>query len=162
MEKIAIQKSRVSDKTIINITRYGNVMNSRGSVIPLFINQMLSKQPITITNPDMTRFMMSLEEAVNLVLFAFKNGKTGEIFVQKSPATTIKTLVLALKKLLKVENHAQKIIGMRHGEKLFETLLVEKKNQKLKKVQILLHNSDVRDLNYNKFMSRIKISKSQI
>ena len=163
MEKIAIQKSRVSKKTVINITRYGNVMNSRGSVIPLFVSQILTKQPITITNPEMTRFMMSLDDAVNLVLYAFKYGKTGEIFVQKSPATTIETLVLALKKLLKVENYSQKVIGMRHGEKLFETLLSREEKSKAKESQnYYCIAPDGGDLNYNKFMSRgeIKISKS--
>ena len=98
MEKIAIQKSCLTSKTIINITRYGNVMATRGSVIPLFIEQILDKKPITITDPSMTRFMMSLNDAVDLVLYAFKHGKTGEIYVQKSPATDIKTLANVLKK----------------------------------------------------------------
>ena len=155
MEKIALQKSRLMSKTIINITRYGNVMATRGSVIPLFINQILEKKPITITDPNMTRFMMSLEDAVDLVLYAFKYGKTGEIFVQKSPATDIKTLVSVLKNLLNVPYHPVNIIGTRHGEKLFEVLLSREekaRSKELKKYYCIY--PDQRDLNYEKFIDR--------
>lgn len=163
MEKVAIQKSRLTNKTIINITRYGNVMASRGSVIPLFIQQILNNKPITITDPNMTRFMMSLEDAVDLVLYAFKNGKAGEIFVQKSPATDIETLVRALKDLFNVPHHPTKNIGTRHGEKLFEVLLSREEMVRTKESRdyycIL---PDIRDLNYTKFIDKgeKKISKS--
>jgi UDP-N-acetylglucosamine 4,6-dehydratase len=155
MEKIAIQKSRVKSKTIINITRYGNVMATRGSVIPLFIEQILNKKPITITDPSMTRFMMSLEDAVDLVLYAFKHGKTGEIYVQKSPATDIKTLANVLKNLLNVPNHLTKIIGTRHGEKLFEVLLSREEKVRAKELKkYYCISPDQRDLNYKKFIDK--------
>jgi len=163
MEKIAIQKSRISYKTTINVTRYGNVMGSRGSVIPLFIKQILDNQPITITDPNMTRFMMSLEDAVDLVLYAFKYGKNGEIFVQKSPATDIHTLVNALKKLLNIPKHLTKIIGTRHGEKLFETLLSREEMVRARESNNYYYiTPDIRDLNYTKFIDKgeKKISKS--
>ncbi len=163
MEKVAIQKSRISHKTNINITRYGNVMGSRGSVIPLFIKQILDNKPITITDPNMTRFMMSLEDAVDLVLYAFKYGKNGEIFVQKSPATDIQTLVNALKKLLNIPKHPTKIIGTRHGEKLFETLLSREEMVRAKESNNYYYiTPDIRDLNYTKFIDKgeKKISKS--
>ena len=153
MEKIAIQKSQVKSKTIINITRYGNVMASRGSVIPLFIQQILDKKSITITDPNMTRFMMSLEDAIDLVLYAFKHGKTGEIFVQKSPATDIKTLANVLKNLLNAPHHPINVIGTRHGEKLFEVLLSREEKvraEDLKKYYCI--SPDQRDLNYKKFV----------
>jgi UDP-glucose 4-epimerase len=153
MEKVAIQKSRLTNKTIINITRYGNVMASRGSVIPLFIKQIMDKKPITITDNKMTRFMMSLEEAVDLVLYAFKEGKTGEIFVQKSPATDIKTLANVLKNLLNVPNHPINIIGTRHGEKLFEVLLSREEKVRAKELKnYYCITPDQRDLNYKKFI----------
>ena len=153
MEKVAIQKSRLTNKTIINITRYGNVMASRGSVIPLFIKQIMDKKPITITDNHMTRFMMSLEEAVDLVLYAFKQGKTGEIFVQKSPATDIKTLANVLKNLLNVPNHPINIIGTRHGEKLFEVLLSREEKVRAKELKnYYCITPDQRDLNYKKFI----------
>ena len=125
MEKVMVGRSRnLNDKdTIITGTRYGNVMASRGSVIPLFFEQVKNNYPITITDPKMTRFIMTLEEAVELVLFAFENGNNGEIFVQKSPAATVENLAKAILKSLKKENHPIKIIGTRHGEKLYETLL---------------------------------------
>lgn len=163
MEKVAIQKSRTSHKTSINITRYGNVMGSRGSVIPLFTKQILDNQPVTITDPDMTRFMMSLEDAVDLVLYAFKYGKNGEIFVQKSPATDIKTLVIALKKLFKIPHHQTKIIGTRHGEKLFEVLLSREEMVRAKESNdYYCISPDIRDLNYTKFIDKGEknISKS--
>jgi UDP-glucose 4-epimerase len=163
MEKVAIQKSRLTNKTIINITRYGNVMASRGSVIPLFIKQIMDKKPITITDNKMTRFMMSLEEAVDLVLYAFKEGKTGEIFVQKSPATDIKTLANVLKNLLNVPNHPINIIGTRHGEKLFEVLLSREEKVRAKELKnYYCITPDQRDLNYKKFtdIGEKKISDS--
>ena len=154
MERVAIAKSRnlKEDQTVISVTRYGNVMASRGSVIPLFINQIKEKQPITITNPNMTRFMMSLDEAVDLVLYAFKNAKGGEVFVQKSPAATIELLANTIKKMLKRENHPVKIIGIRHGEKLYETLLT--KEEMAKAIDLgdyYMIPADNRDLNYNKY-----------
>jgi UDP-glucose 4-epimerase len=153
MEKIAIQMSRLTNKTIINITRYGNVMATRGSVIPLFIEQILNKKPITITDPSMTRFMMSLEDAVDLVLYAFKHGKTGEIYVQKSPATDIKTLADVLKNLLNAPDHLINIIGTRHGEKLFEVLLSREEKVRAKDLKkYYCISPDQRDLNYEKFV----------
>lgn len=123
MEKIAVAQSRVSgERTVINVTRYGNVMASRGSVIPLFIKLMQEEKPITITDPNMTRFMMTIDDAVDLVLYAFTNGQPGDTFVQKAPSATIGTLAQALKKLLKSEVPVS-IIGTRHGEKLYESLL---------------------------------------
>ena len=163
MEKVAIQKSGINHKTIINITRYGNVMASRGSVIPLFMSQIQNKKPITITDPNMTRFMMSLADAVDLVLYAFKYGKAGEIFVQKSPATDIKTLVNALKRLLEVYHHPINIIGTRHGEKLFESLLSREEMVRAKETNnYYCITPDTRDLNYKKFIDKgeKKISKS--
>ena len=153
MEKIAIQKSSISTKTIISITRYGNVMGSRGSVIPLFVEQILSKKPITVTDNKMTRFMMSLDDAVNLVLYAFKHGKAGEIFVQKSPATNIKTLVESIKTILKAHSNPVNEIGTRHGEKLFETLLSREEMVRAKESQeYYCIAPDIRDLNYKKFV----------
>jgi UDP-N-acetylglucosamine 4,6-dehydratase len=164
MEKIALQKSRLKSRTIINITRYGNVMATRGSVIPLFIEQILNKKPITITDPSMTRFMMSLGDAVDLVLYAFKHGKTGQIFVQKSPATDIKTLANVLKNLLNVPHHPINIIGTRHGEKLFEVLLSREEKVRAKDLKkYYCISPDQRDLNYKKFIDKgeKKISDSR-
>lgn len=125
MEKIVISKiHQNTSKTVFCSTRYGNVLCSRGSVIPLFISQIKKKEDITITNPNMTRFMMSIKDAINLVLFAFENGNNGDIFVQKAPATDILTLTLALKEIFKAENNI-KIIGLRHGEKISETLIAK-------------------------------------
>ena len=155
MEKIAIAKSRLKSKTIINITRYGNVMASRGSVIPLFVKQILNKKAITITDPSMTRFMMSLDDAVDLVLYAFKHGKTGEIFVQKSPATDIKTLANVLKNLLNAPRHPVNVIGTRHGEKLFEVLLSREERVRAKNLKkYYCISPDQRDLNYEKFIDK--------
>ncbi|MDC0152623.1 polysaccharide biosynthesis protein [bacterium] len=159
MEKIAVAKSRniPSDKIIIACTRYGNVMASRGSVIPLFIDQIINNIPITITDPKMTRFMMSLEEAVELVLFAFNNAKSGDIFVQKSPAATIKLLTSTLKNMLGKPNHEVKIIGTRHGEKLYETLLTrEEMVNAIDLKDYYRIPADSRDLNYNKFFEEGK------
>lgn len=152
MEKIAIAKSRANNGTTICITRYGNVMASRGSVIPLFINQIRNNQPITVTDPNMTRFMMSLDEAVELVLYAFKNGKDGEIFVQKAPAATIGLLAETIKKILKKPNHEIKIIGTRHGEKLYETLITREEMVRTKDLgKYYKIEPDSRDLNYDKY-----------
>lgn len=153
MEKVYISRSRFSDKTLICGTRYGNVMCSRGSVIPLFINQIKSGKAITVTNPDMTRFIMSLEEAVNLVEFAFQNAGTGDLFVQKAPACKIGVLAEALKQLFNANNDI-KIIGIRHGEKMYETLLT-------KEEYISAHDlgnyyrvpCDKRELNYDKYFT---------
>lgn len=123
MEKLAVAKSRVANgDTVINCTRYGNVMASRGSVIPLFIRQIQNGEPLTLTDPNMTRFMMTIEDAVDLVIYAFQNGNPGDIFVQKAPACTIGVLAEAVKRLLNADSPV-KIIGTRHGEKLYETLL---------------------------------------
>jgi UDP-N-acetylglucosamine 4,6-dehydratase len=154
-EKVMIAKSRALNGTGIVFcgTRYGNVMASRGSVIPLFINQIKNKQPITITDPKMTRFMMTLEDAVELVLFAFKNGNNGDIFVQKSPASTIADLAQALKELYS-STEKIKIIGTRHGEKLYETLVNREEIVKATDVGNYYRiPADTRDLNYNKFFT---------
>lgn len=155
MEKVFVAKSRVVDteKTLICGTRYGNVMASRGSVIPLFLEQIKSNKPLTITNPEMTRFLMSLEEAVELVIFAFKNAKAGDIMVQKSPASTVGDLALALKELFNVENEIQ-IIGTRHGEKMFETLLTKEEAFVAEEYNnYFCVPSDTRDLYYEKYFS---------
>ena len=123
MEKVAIAKSRDCKNTVICITRYGNVMATRGSVIPLFVNQIASSKPITITNPKMTRFIMSIEDAIDLVFYAFTYGKSGETFVQKSPSSTIEVLYKAITQTLNCDNYPFQIIGTRHGEKLYEVLL---------------------------------------
>ena len=155
MEKVAIAKSRNSGQAVINVTRYGNVMASRGSVIPLFIEQIRAGKPITITDPSMTRFMMSLEDAVNLVLFAFEHGHAGEIFVQKAPAATIEVLANALTHLLKVPHHPVNIIGTRHGEKLFEVLLSREEMVAAQDLgEYYRVPPDLRDLNYEKFVEQ--------
>ena len=154
MEKVAIAKSRVAPpKTIISITRYGNVMASRGSVIPLFINQIKDGLPITITDPNMTRFMMSLDEAVNLVLFAFEHANQGEIFIQKSPASNLLNLANSIKKLMKCDSQKIEIIGTRHGEKLHETLMSREEVSRAKDLgEYFSIPPDLRDLNYGKFI----------
>jgi UDP-N-acetylglucosamine 4,6-dehydratase len=155
MEKVAVAKSRSSNETVINVTRYGNVMCSRGSVIPLFTNQIRSGQPITITDPAMTRFMMTLDDAVNLVMFAFEHGRSGEIFVQKAPAATIDVLANALVKILGVPNHPINIIGTRHGEKLFEALLSREEMVSAQDLGGYYRvPPDLRDLNYGKFVEQ--------
>jgi len=154
MERVAVAKSRNLDdnETMISCTRYGNVMASRGSVIPLFIDQIRAGKTITITDPAMTRFMMSLDQAVDLVLFAFKNGQNGDIFVQKAPAATIELLTTTLKNMLKKPEHEVKIIGTRHGEKLYETLLTKEEMVKaLDMGEYYRIPSDNRDLNYSQF-----------
>ena len=162
MEKVAIAKSRNSGQTVINVTRYGNVMASRGSVIPLFIEQVRAGKPITITDPNMTRFMMSLEDAVNLVLFAFEHGHAGEIFVQKAPAATIEVLAHALTQLLKVPHHPVNIIGTRHGEKLFEVLLSREEMVAAQDLgEYYRVPPDLRDLNYEKFVEQGELRISE-
>jgi len=154
MEKVAVAKSRnvLNHNITIACTRYGNVMASRGSVIPLFIDQIKNDKPISITDPKMTRFMMSLDEAVELVLFAFKNAKSGDIFVQKSPASTVDLLAKTLVNMLNKPNHKIKIIGTRHGEKLYETLLTREEMVHAQDLGDYYRiPSDSRDLNYNKF-----------
>ena len=154
MEKVMIAKSRNSESTILVGTRYGNVMASRGSVIPLFYEQIINNSDITITNPDMTRFMMTLEDAVDLVLYAFKYGSSGDIFVQKSPASTITDLALALKKIYE-SNVNIRIIGTRHAEKLYETLLgVEELNHAEDLGNYYRVPADNRDLNYDKYFTK--------
>lgn len=161
MEKVAIAKSRVKPETVITITRYGNVLASRGSVVPLFLEQIQANRPITITDPQMTRFIMTLEEAVDLVMHAFTNGNSGEIFVQKSPAATIADLAQALCKVLEIEGYASMLIGTRHGEKLFETLLSREEKSKAVDVgDYFLVPPDNRDLNYEKFIEQGEISLS--
>ncbi len=154
MEKIAVAKSRVAgNATTISITRYGNVMASRGSVIPLFIKQIQDGQPLTITDPAMSRFMMTIEDAVDLVVYAFQNGNPGDTFVQKAAACTLETLALSLKKLLKADNPIS-IIGTRHGEKLYETLLTREEmacGQDLGDYYRI--PADNRDLNYSQYFS---------
>jgi UDP-N-acetylglucosamine 4,6-dehydratase/5-epimerase len=152
MERVIVSKGRNVKDTMIACTRYGNVMASRGSVIPLFIDQVRNCKPITITDPNMTRFMMSLDQAVDLVLFAFENGESGDIFVQKSPASTVELLAQALKNILGKPNHEVRIIGTRHGEKLYETLLT--KEEMVKSIDMGEYYripADTRNLNYNQF-----------
>lgn len=163
MEKVSVAKSRSSNMTVICATRYGNVMASRGSVIPLFVNQIRAGQPITITDPSMTRFMMTLDDAVDLVLFAFENGRPGEIFVQKSPAATIETLARALTQLLGSPDHRIDVIGTRHGEKLFEALLSREEMVAAEDLGSYYRiPPDLRDLNYGKYFEQgdIKISQA--
>ena len=153
MERVVVSKARNVKDTMIACTRYGNVMASRGSVIPLFIKQIKNGLPMTITDPNMTRFMMSLDQAVDLVLFAFKNGKSGDIFVQKAPAATVELLAHTLRNLLGKSENKIKVIGTRHGEKLYETLLT--KEEMVKAIEMNDYYripADTRDLNYNKFV----------
>ena len=156
MEKVMIASSRNCDssKTILCATRYGNVMGSRGSVIPLFKEQLLSDSEVTITDPNMTRFLMSLDDSVDLVLYAFENANNGDIFVQKSPACTIEDLVKAMKNIYKKTNKI-KIIGTRHGEKLFESLVSREEMSKSKDLGNYYRiPADTRDLNYEKYFSK--------
>ena len=155
MEKVMVATSRNLESTAIVITgtRYGNVMASRGSVIPLFVNQLLSGQPITVTDPEMTRFMMTLEDAVDLVLYAFKHGDNGDIFVQKAPAATVAVLVQALLELFDRANHPVRVIGARHGEKLYESLLSREERACAEDLGDYFRvPPDGRDLNYAKFV----------
>ena len=151
-EKIAVAKSRLSGNTKICCTRYGNVMCSRGSVIPLWIDQIRKGNPITLTEPKMTRFIMSLEEAVDLVLFAFENGKNGDILVQKAPACTIQTQAEAVCELFGGKKEEIKVIGIRHGEKMYETLLTKEEAAKaIDMGNFYAVPADNRDLNYDKY-----------
>ena len=162
MEKVMVSKSRQSSETIIMGTRYGNVMASRGSVIPLFYEQIINNLPVTITDPEMTRFMMTLEDAVDLVLFAFNNGSPGDIFVQKSPASTIGQLASVMVDLYKSGSEI-KIIGTRHAEKQHETLMSkEERMNSLDLGNYFKISADNRDLNYNKYFSEGKGSLSNI
>ena len=155
MEKLMVAKSRLLENTprVFCATRYGNVMASRGSVIPLFIKQIKEGHPITITEPSMTRFMMSLTQSVELVEFAFNNAKPGDIFVQKSPASTVMDIALALKDIFEADNKI-KIIGIRHGEKIYETLCTREEMAKAEDLGDYYRvPADVRDLNYSKYFS---------
>jgi UDP-glucose 4-epimerase len=163
MEKIAVAASRniPDDTTKVCLTRYGNVMASRGSVIPFFVDQIKKGQPITVTDPNMTRYLMSLDEAVDLVLFAFQNGNQGDLFVQKAPASTIGDLARAVKELFNASNPIQ-IIGTRHGEKLYETLCTREEMARA----IDLENfyqipADNRDLNYGNFFENGDVKTSE-
>lgn len=155
MEKLMVAKARMTDenKTVYSGTRYGNVMASRGSVIPLFIKQIREGKPLTVTDPNMTRFLMSLDDAVDLVLYAFSNARQGDIFVQKAPASTIMDLALAVRELFDADNEI-KVIGTRHGEKLYETLLTREELAKAEDMggyyRIV---PDERDLNYGKYFT---------
>ena len=163
MEKVMVAKSRISKNTILVGTRYGNVMASRGSVIPLFEEQLLKNLPITVTDPAMTRFMMTLEDAVNLVLYAFKHGTSGDIFVQKSPASTIGELASAMKKIYSNSNSEINIIGARHAEKLYETLLAKEEFSVAEDLgNYFKVAADNRDLNYNKYFTEGKGSIAHI
>lgn len=155
MEKVMVAASRnLDDATVICGTRYGNVMASRGSVIPLFVDQILAGKPITVTDPAMTRFMMTLDDAVELVLYAFEHGNNGDIFVQKAPAATVDILVKAILKLLNKPEHDVWEIGTRHGEKLYEVLLSREERANADDLGGYFRiPADVRDLNYDKFFS---------
>lgn len=157
MEKVAVAKGRElgeGAKTTICCTRYGNVMASRGSVIPLWVEQMMENKPITITDPDMTRFMMTLDDAVDLVVYAFTHAHNGDLFVQKAPAATLKTLAQALKEVYKTDTEI-KIIGTRHGEKLYETLVTrEEMVRAIDMGNYYRIPCDTRDLNYDKYFTK--------
>ncbi len=166
MEKVMVAKSRDLDpaQTVICGTRYGNVMASRGSVIPLFIEQMRAGLPMTVTDPDMTRFMMTLADAVDLVLYAFEHGNNGDLFVQKAPAATVHTLALTLARMLGHPEHAINVIGTRHGEKLYEVLLSREEMASAEDMGDYYRiPPDLRDLNYAKFVEQgeEKISRSE-
>lgn len=164
MEKVMVAKSRSSNSTVICGTRYGNVMASRGSVIPLFIEQIRAGKPVTITDPSMTRFMMTLDDAVDLVLYAFEHGNPGDIFVQKAPAASIEILARALAELMSVPNHEIRVIGTRHGEKLYEALLSREERVAAEDLGGYYRvPPDLRDLNYGKFVEQgeIRISAAE-
>ncbi len=166
MEKVMVAKSRNVDetKTVICGTRYGNVMASRGSVIPLFIEQIRAGKPLSITDPNMTRFMMTLADAVDLVLYAFEHGNNGDLFVQKAPAATVETLALALTDLVGKPDHPIQVIGTRHGEKLYEALLSREEMACAEDMgKYFRVPPDLRDLNYAKFVEQgeTKISRAE-
>lgn len=155
MEKVVVAKSRLSSKTIICSTRYGNVMASRGSVIPLFASQIRAGVPITVTDLNMTRFMMTLDDAVDLVLYAFEHGNSGDMFIQKAPAATIDTLVKALTELMNVIDHPVNVIGTRHGEKLYEALMSREESVSAEDLGSYFRiPPDRRDLNYGKYVEQ--------
>ena len=163
MEKCMVAKARMygDNSTVFCGTRYGNVMASRGSVIPLFLNQILAGEPLTITDSNMSRFMMTIEGAVDLVLYAFKHGAPGDLFVQKAPAATIGTLANALLRLMNAENEIQ-IIGTRHGEKLYETLLNREEMAQAEDLgKYYRVPADARDLNYSSFFSQGETAVSE-
>jgi UDP-N-acetylglucosamine 4,6-dehydratase/5-epimerase len=162
-ERLMVAKSRVAwtAGTVLCGTRYGNVMASRGSVIPLFVRQIKEGVPLTVTDPGMTRFMMSIDDAVDLVLYAFRHAAPGDVFVQKAPAATIETLALAMKRVFKADNPI-KIIGTRHGEKLYETLLTREEMEKAEDCGDYYRiPADTRDLNYEAFFSEGKTTIAQ-
>ena len=164
MEKLMVAKSRLCDpgKTVLSATRYGNVMASRGSVIPLFLGQLQSGKALTITDPNMTRFLMSLEESVDLVLYAFENARSGDIFVQKAPASTVADLAQAMKELLGTSNEI-KIIGTRHGEKLYESLVSREEMARSEDLGGYFRiPADSRDLNYAKYFVEGEVEVSSI
>jgi UDP-N-acetylglucosamine 4,6-dehydratase len=162
MEKVATSKARSSGKTVICITRYGNVMASRGSVIPLFVNQILNGLPMTVTDPNMTRFMMTLDDAVDLVLYAFERGQSGDIFVQKAPAATIATLTQALKNIMSRPDIPLKTIGTRHGEKLFEALLSREEMVAAEDLgEYYRVPPDLRELNYAAYFEKGDVEITQ-
>ena len=164
MEKVAVAASRniPEDSTIVCLTRYGNVMASRGSVIPLIVKQINEKTPITVTDPKMTRFLMSLEDAVDLVLFAFEHGNQGDLFVNKAPASTIGDLAEAIRDIFNAENEI-KVIGTRHGEKLYETLCTREEMQKAQDMgEFYRIPADNRDLNYSRYFSEGETDMSEI
>jgi UDP-glucose 4-epimerase len=156
MEKVAVARSRLAmdHGTVVCVTRYGNVMASRGSVIPLFLEQIADGKPLTITDPEMTRFMMTLDDAVDLVVYAFRNGKSGDLYVQKAPAATIGTLAEAVRRLFQINSRVT-IIGTRHGEKLYETLLTREENARAEDLgEYYRVPADNRDLNYELYFSK--------
>jgi UDP-glucose 4-epimerase len=162
MEKVLVAKSRNAGSTIISGTRYGNVMASRGSVIPLFVDQIKSKQNLTLTDPSMTRFMMTLEDAVDLVLFAFEKANPGDMFVQKAPAATVEVLAKALLEMYKSDSEV-KVIGTRHGEKLYESLLTREEKVKAEDMGDYYRvPADNRDLNYANYFSEGEIDMSKV
>ena len=163
MERVFVAKSRTTDKTVICGTRYGNVMCSRGSVIPLFIEQLKAGKPLTITEPNMTRFLMSLEEAVDLVLFAFKNGQAGDIMVQKAPACTIDTLAHAVSDIFAEGQADIHYIGIRHGEKMYETLLTREECIHAEDMgQFFRVPADNRELNYEQYFEKGKVDVREL
>lgn len=165
MEKVMVSKARLCDPdtTVLSATRYGNVMGSRGSVIPLFVDQLLHDQPLTITDPNMTRFLMSLPESVALVLYAFEHARPGDIFVQKAPASTLGDLARAIQELMGRDNEI-KVIGTRHGEKLYESLVSREEMTRAEEIGNYYRiPADSRDLNYNKYFveGEAQISRSE-
>jgi len=162
MEKVLVAKSRNAGNTIISGTRYGNVMASRGSVIPLFVDQIKANQDLTLTDPSMTRFMMTLEDAVDLVLFAFEHANAGDMFVQKAPAATVETLAHALLEMYKSDSEI-KVIGTRHGEKLYESLLTREEKIKAEDMGDYYRiPADNRDLNYANYFSEGEVDMSTV